>query len=277
MPSRYTATSAQAYERLMGRWSPLLARELIGWAGIEPSERVLDVGCGTGSLALALALAARAEPAAIVGVDIAAPYIAFASARSDDPRLSFVTRDAVALDFPDESFDRAYSLLALNFISDPSRALAGMRRVTRAGGVVAAAVWDFPGGLVYQRIFWDTAAALDPAADRARARHYSSPLTGPGELAAAFQSAGLEEVNACSLTIRMEYRDFADYWEPIENAQGPVGDYINGLAPERLDRLATAVRRAYLGGAADGPRAMAATAWAARGIVPARHLRDRHS
>jgi ubiquinone/menaquinone biosynthesis C-methylase UbiE len=61
-----------------------LAEELIGFAGIETGDRVLDVGCGTGSLAMALA--ARPEPAAIVGVDIAAPYIAYASARSTDPR-----------------------------------------------------------------------------------------------------------------------------------------------------------------------------------------------
>jgi len=264
MPSRYTATDAEAYERLMGRWSPLLARQLIAWAGIGDGERVLDVGCGAGSLALALA--SRPEPAAIVGVDIAAAYIAYAGSRSDDPRLSFVTGDAVALDLPDDSFDRAYSLLALNFMSDPGRALAGMRRVTRPGGAVAAAVWDFPGGLVYQRIFWDTAAALDPVADRARARHYSSPLTGPGELTAAFAAAGFDRVEGRSLTIRMEYRDFADYWEPIENAQGPVGDYVKGLTPDRLDTLAAAVRRAYLAGAADGPRSMAATAWAARGV-----------
>ena len=264
MPSRYTATDAEAYEQLMGRWSPSLAQELIAWGGIGAGARVLDVGCGTGSLALALA--ARAEPAAIVGVDIAAPYIAYASARSVDPRLSFVTGDAVALDFPDDSFDRAYSLLALNFISDPSLALAGMRRVTRPGGVVAAAVWDFSGGLVYQRIFWDTAAALDPAAERARARHYSSPLTGPGQLTAAFAAAGLARVKGCSLTIRMEYRDFADYWEPIEKAQGPVGDYVKSLPPDRLNALAAAVRRAYLAGAPDGPRSMTATAWAARGI-----------
>ena len=190
MPSQYTATSAQAYERLMGRWSPLLADELIAWAGIEPGERVLDVGCGTGSLRSTLA--ARPEPAAIIGIDIAAPYVAYAAARSADPRLSFATGDAVALDFPDASFDRCFSLLALNFMSDPIRALAAMRRVTRPGGVVAAAVWDFPGGLIYQRIFWDTAAALDPEADRARARHYSSPLTGHGELAAAFHDVGLE-------------------------------------------------------------------------------------
>ncbi|HEX3862290.1 MAG TPA: methyltransferase domain-containing protein [Stellaceae bacterium] len=266
MASRYTANDAAAYERLMGRWSGRLAEQLIGFAGIAAGDRVLDVGCGTGSLALTLA--AYYEPSAITGIDIAAPYIAFAAARNSDPRLSFVVGDATALDFPPAGFDRAYSLIALNFMSDPRAAIAGMRRVTKPGGTVAAAVWDFPGGLVYQRIFWDTAAALDPAADQARGRHYSSPLTGPGQLSAAFEAAGLRDVRATSLTIRIEYADFADYWAPIENAQGPVGDYVKGLPPDRLDALSAAVRRAYLSGGVDGPRSMAATAWAARGSVP---------
>lgn len=266
MSSSYTATDAAAYERLMGRWSIRLAEELIAFAGIDAGDCVLDVGCGTGSLALALA--ARPEPAAIIGLDIAAPYIAYASKRSADPRLSFVVGDAVALDFPARHVDRCYSLLALNFMSDPDGALASMRQATRPGGTIAAAVWDFLGGLVYQRIFWDTAAALDPEADRARARHFASPLTGPGELEAAFWDAGLRDVEAASLTIRMSYTDFADYWEPIANAQGPVGDYVKKLLPEQLDGLAAAVRRAYLAGAADGPRSMTATAWAAHGVVP---------
>ena len=265
MASRYTATDAAAYERLTGRWSGRLAAELIAFAGIDTGDRVLDVGCGTGSLALALA--ARPEPAAIVGIDIAAPYIAYAAERSADPRLSFIAGDAGAMSFPPGSFDRCYSLLALNFMTAPGRALSAMVAATRPGGIIGAAVWDFAGGLVYQRIFWDTAAALDPAADAARARHFASKLTGPGELADALRDAGLYEVREASLTIRMEYPDFADYWEPIANAQGPVGDYVKRLDGDALDRLAAAVRRAYLAGGADGPRSMAATAWAACGVV----------
>src|SRR6516162_1117016 len=266
MASSYTATDAHAYEHLMGRWSSRLAEELIAFAGIGAGDRVLDVGCGTGSMAFALA--ARAEPAAIVGIDIAEPYIAHASTRSGDPRLTFMTGNAVALDLPAGSFDRCFSLLALNFMSDPARALDGMRRVTRPGGAVAAAVWDFAGGLVYQRIFWDTAAALDCEADLARGRHFASPLTEPGELAAAFNEVGLRNVKAAPLTVRMEYAEFSDYWEPIANAEGPVGDYVKRLPPNRLETLAAAVRRAYLAGGPDGPRSMAATAWAARGLVP---------
>jgi SAM-dependent methyltransferase len=198
---------------------------------------------------------------------MAGPYIEHAMMRSRDPRLTFLVGDACALDFSTASFDHCFSLLALNFMAAPARALGEMRRVTRVGGIVAAAVWDFSGGLTYQRIFWDTAAALDPEADRARARHFTSPLTRAGELEAAFRAAGLADVEARCLTIRMHYTSFEDYWQPILNAQGPVGDYISRLPPDRRRTLAAALERAYRCGEEDGPRSMAATAWAAKGRV----------
>lgn len=265
MSSTYTATDAAAYERLMGRWSPLLAEALIAFAGLEAGDAVLDLGCGTGSMALTLAR--RSEPRRILGIDLAPPYIDYAASRSGDRRLEFRVGDATALALADGTFDRSFSLLALNFMPAPDRALAELRRVTRLGGTVAAAVWDFAGGLVYQRIFWDTAAALDPDAARARARQLSAPLTRQGALHAAFAAAGLKQVTATTLTIRQEFRNFDDYWQPIRNAQGPVGDYVKRLAPERLAALETALRSAYGAGAEDGPVSLAASAWAAKGVV----------
>jgi len=263
--STYTANDAAAYDRLMGRWSRFLAEQLIGFAGLDEGDRILDLGSGTGSLAFALA--ARHEPSHILGIDLAETYIAAAQAQARDPRLAFRRGDLAAIDLPDGSFDRAYSLLALNFVKQPLQAVREMRRVTRAGGTIAAAVWDFAGGLTYQRLFWDTAAALDPEADKARGRHYAAALTWPGELEAAFAEAGARDVAAASLTIRMRYADFADYWLPIANAQGPVGDYVKRLEPRFLSVLAGAVERAYLAGRPDGPRSMTATAWAAKARV----------
>jgi SAM-dependent methyltransferase len=265
MNSGYTANDAGAYQRLMGRWSGQLAEQLIGFAGIEAGDCILDLGCGTGSLAFALA--ARPEPAAILGLDISETYIAEARRNARDPRLAFRVGDAAATGLPEGRFDRTYSQLALNFVTTPMAAIREMRRVTRPGGIIAAAVWDFAGGLTYQRLFWDTAAALDPDADKARARHYAAALTWPGEIEAAFAAAGTKDVVAASLTMRMVYADFADYWRPIAGAQGPLGDYVKGLDADALAALARVVERAFLAGRPDGPRSMTATAWAAKGWV----------
>jgi ubiquinone/menaquinone biosynthesis C-methylase UbiE len=64
--------------------------------------------------------------------------------------------------YRDATFDRCISLLMLNFLPDYRAAATEMVRVTRIGGVVAAVVWDFAGGLLTHRMFYDTGAALDP-------------------------------------------------------------------------------------------------------------------
>jgi SAM-dependent methyltransferase len=91
----------------------------------------------------------------------------------------FEQADACALPFADGAFDRALSLLVLHFVPRPELAVAEMRR---GGGTVAAAVWDTYGGFVMQRMFWDTAALLDPAAEAGRAENYMRTAARPNAL-----------------------------------------------------------------------------------------------
>ena len=262
--TNYRASDGAAYQRFLGRWTETLGWRLADFARLPPQGAVLDVGCGTGSLAFALAEYRRP----VAAVDIALPYLAFARARPGGERVRFALADAGNLPFADAGFAAALSQLALNFVPDPGAAVREMRRVVRPGGVVAGAVWDFRGGLVYQRLFWDTAAVLDPAAGAVRDRLFSHPLALPEGLTGLWLAARLSAIEHGSLTIRMDYADFADYWEPLNLGQGPVGAYVERLPPARRRDIEAAVRAAYLSGMPDGRRSLTATAWAVRGVVP---------
>jgi SAM-dependent methyltransferase len=264
--SNYSASDGAGYEFLLGRWSTRLADEFLDFAEFPDVGDLLDVGCGTGSLARAMAK--RWPARRIVGIDAAEPYVAFARSRRAANQPVFDIGDACALPYGDTTFAGAAAQLVLNFIPTPDIALGEMRRVTRSGGTVAATVWDFRGGVVYQRLFWDTAAGIDPQASSARARLFSATLTLPGALLKLFEDMGLGQIKRGSITIRMDYANFDDYWHPLLGGQGPIGAYLTALAPTLRDRIEAAMRNAYFCGAPDGPRSMTATAWAVRGIVP---------
>ena len=183
MSSLLNVRDADAYEMSMGRWSRQMAPRFIDFAGLDDGERILEVGCGTGSLTFALA--AAADVAEIRAIDVSEVYLTAARSRNADPRITIEHGDACALPFADATFDRALAQLVLQFIPDTERAVAEMRRVVKPGGTIAAAVWNTSGGQPHQRLFWDTAAMLDPAAAAARSRAFFRPMTQAGELQGA--------------------------------------------------------------------------------------------
>lgn len=123
--------------------------------------------------------------------------------------------------------------------------------------------------MVANRIFFDTAATLDPKGNERRARNYTRPMTRPGELLAAWRAAGFVDVRETMLAIRMEFASFDDYWAPYVGKEGPVAEYVATLTPAQQDLLRDRVRDAYVDGEPDGPRSYAAIAWAVAGVVPA--------
>lgn len=253
--------SGDAYERYVGRWSRPVAAEFVRWLDLPHSLDWIDVGCGTGALASTILEAAA--PRRVRGYDLSPDHVAAARARVGDPRAEFGQADATALPDPQHACDAAVSGLVLNFVPEPARAVAEMRRVVRPSGAVAAYVWDYAGEMQLMRVFWDAAVELDPsAAELDEGRRFG--FCRPEPLRDLFQSAGLHDVEVRGIDVPTRFRDFDDYWEPFLGGQGPAPGYAVSLDQARRGALRELIR-ARLPFEADGGITLTARAWAVRG------------
>ncbi len=264
MGSRVTArvmfqAPAEAYDRFIGRYGAALGEAMLEAAGVVAGQRVLDVGCGSGALAGRAAEVVGAENVAAVD-----PSESFAEGcRARVPGADVRVAPAESLPFPDGMFDAVLAQLVVNFMSDAERGVAEMTRVAKPGGVVAAAVWDYGGGMRMLRAFWDAVAAVDPGSvekDEGRFMRYATP----DELEALWSKATLDDVAVSSLDVEASYDDFDDLWTPFLAGIGPAGAYTASLDPAGREALREELR-ARLGDPA-GPFTLTARAWCVRGV-----------
>jgi SAM-dependent methyltransferase len=252
-----------AYEPYVGRWSRQVAREFLAWLAVPPDGRWLDVGCGTG--ALSRVVLDVSAPSEVVGIDPSDGFLGYAASHTDDPRVRFEIGDARQLPFEAATFDAVVSGLALNFVPDPVLAAAEMARVTRAGGVLGAYVWDYAGGMEMMQRFWDVAMEIDPAvAELDEARRFAD-LCSPAGLRELFETAGVRQVEVRAIEIPTVFRDFDDYWSPFLGGQGAAPGYLMTLPEDQREAVRERLR-VTLPVADDGTIPLMARAWAVRGF-----------
>jgi SAM-dependent methyltransferase len=248
-----------AYEPYVGRWSRLVAVDVLSRLAQPGGLSWLDVGCGTG--AVTSTILGHAAPAEVVGVDPSEGFLAHA--RRSNPTAAFEVGSATDLPFVDGRFDVALSGLVLNFVPDPARAAAEMARVTRPGGTVAAYVWDYADGMRMIRLFWGAAVDLDAGA-AAVDEGLRFPLCHPDPLRELLQGAGLADVAVDPVDVPTRFADFDDFWSPFLGGQGPAPGYAMGLTDEGRAALREHLR-AKLPYEPDGSIALIARAWLVRG------------
>jgi SAM-dependent methyltransferase len=122
--------------------SPVLSR-VLQHAALQPGERVIDIGCGTGASSLAAAQAVG--PAGhVTSVDISAQLLDRASTRAKDAGLkniNFVLADAQTHAFAPQSADAMISRFGVMFFEDPVAAFANMARALKPNGRMIFAAW----------------------------------------------------------------------------------------------------------------------------------------
>jgi SAM-dependent methyltransferase len=245
----------------MGRWSRAVAPAFLDWVAPPSGARWLEVGCGTG--VFTELVVDRCAPAMVSAVDPSSVQIDHARRQPVARRVDFRVGDARALPFADGGFDVVAAALVINFIPDRPRALGEMRRVARAGGIVAGYVWDFaaersPSGplRVGMRQFGADVPELPGTRD-----------SSLGALGSLFRDAGLERVATRSIEVTLRYSSFDDFWQAQTPSYSPTTRIIAAMTAGECARLKETVREG-LPVNADGGIEYSAHAHAIQARVP---------
>lgn len=133
----YTRT-APDYDKKWSFYIDATTRETVARLNLRPTDRVLDVGCGTGSLLYYLV--SSYPKAQLSGIDLVPEMLAIARRRLP-PSIELREGSAEHLPFEDEQFDIVVSCSMFHYIHNPIAVLRQIHRVLRSGGQLVITDW----------------------------------------------------------------------------------------------------------------------------------------
>ena len=249
-----------AYEAYMGKWSQLAGETFLKWLTPSLGLRWIDVGCGNG--AFTEMLVDRCKPSTIDGLDPSEEQLDYARARPGARMTQFHKGDAMALSFPDATFDAAVMALVIFFVPDPAKGVAEMVRVVRPGGSVSAYAWDILGGghpvaAVHEEMHMLGITPLVPP---------SVGATRIDAMRELWTRAGLIAVDTRDIAVQRTFADFDDYWK-ITLTGSFIAAKVATMASSDIEMLKERVR-ARLPADGTGRITCSARANAVKGQVP---------
>ena len=229
------------------------AHDLAGRVADAKPGTVLEIAAGTG--ALTRALAARLPDARIVATDLNQPMLDKAAERHPPGRVEWQQADALALPFPDESFDAVACQFGAMFFPDKVKGYSEARRVLKAGGRYLFNVWDRISANEFADVVTEALVAVfpqDPPRFMARTPHgYHDAARIRRDLeTAGFADIAVEAVDGVS-------RASSPRIPAIAFCQGtPLRNEIEardaGRLEEATERAAEAIARRFGDGAVEG-------------------------
>jgi len=252
--ARETTWTSEAAEKWLSRVDELekaaapVRDLLLKRANLQPGERVLDVGCGSGP-STAAAAEAVCPHGVVTGIDIAAPMIAAARQRLRGPGIEWIVGDAESYPLPQARYDVIISQFGLMFFTDNAGAFANLARACRAGGRLIGIVWPTRDKI---SMFTYLFSSVRQTLDRLRIPYQEPPLDfGPFSLGDARHVEWLLSDNGWT-GVRVE---------PVERPMTMVGTHTSSDPQWTAEWLRMGPANALLEGQPEEVYAEAAKDW----------------
>ena len=232
----------------------------------QPGQTILDVAAGTGDLGF-MAAERVGEEGRVLTTDFAPEMLEVARRNGESRGVSnaeYRVLDAETMDLDDDSVDGVVSRYGYMLMADPAAALRETRRVLRAGGPLAFAVWSTP-----DRNPW----AAIPGMTLVQRGHIPPPEPGaPGIFAMGeaerirelVTGAGFTEPELEEIEFEFRYADFDDLWDALVSLAGPLARAVNGLPDDERQATRQAIEENVAGYRhEDGSYTAPASSWGA--------------
>lgn len=241
--------ASDRWYRVVERSAQTCNDRLVELAGLQPGDRVLDVGTGIGEPAVTAAH--RVAPGGrVLGIDLAPAMIREGRRRIHHLGLSNVelaVGDIESLDLPPAGFDAVLSRWTLMLMEDLGSTLACLHRLLTPGGTLAVGLWGHPHRVPM------VSAALGAALELLRVP--PPPPEAPGHLWARgsdvleelARRAGFSAVRTETLNLVFDLPSPKRYAEFVYRMAGPVRVLVDSqpepVARELFEAFADAARR----------------------------------
>ena len=240
------ATGWDKWSSLIDEGAGPVSDRLVDMAGVEPGSRVLDIACGYGEPSLPAARKAGSE-GSVVATDIAKVMLDFAAKRAADggvDNIEFVESEAIALDFPDDSFDAALSRWGVIFEPEAEAALSKIRGFLKPGSKIAVSSWGTPEEVPFLAIpMRTTMKALDvPPPPPGMPGPLSRPT--PEALTEVLDAGGFSDVEVQRMDATFDYESAAEFTQMVREIAPPITAMMAGHPPEAQEAAWQAIEDA---------------------------------
>jgi ubiquinone/menaquinone biosynthesis C-methylase UbiE len=241
--ARTTAKWIDERERTDRMLAPFGER-MLELAALQPGDRVLDVGCGTGATSVA-AWQRVAPSGSVTGVDLSPAMLEAARARASiaHANIAWLAADAQTCKFPPHAADAVISRFGVAHFADTTAAFTNLQHALRVGGRFVFTEWTARAENEWMYLADEVARHTLPelSEHHQHPKEHSRAFAGEQALHSLLDAAGFHVEQLERYSDRLWVGRTADdvlAWF----AHLPEGRILETLAPEARSRLTNALR-----------------------------------
>ena len=230
--SRMDVATASMYEAMAERLTGPISVVALNEVGhVQPGVRLLDVAAGTG----ALSVPAAKMGAHVVATDIALGMVERLKERLNQfPNCEARVANGEHLDFPDSSFDLAFSMFGGHILSgDWRRGLCELARVVRDGGYGCVSTWRQPSGSGPVNLLAQAIRAVFPDMATSPVHEGLRLLSSEANLIREMRFAGFSGLKAMKMDYTWQTASDKSFLNDTEGLYSYIEPYANLGSGER--------------------------------------------